>query len=70
MNIEIEYCGENIEVSGNYFPEEEMTSYYSGYPAEFEIDAIFYEGVDIFPFLENQLDDVEFKVLEKIRDNE
>lgn len=57
IETEVNVYDVNLEVSGYYSPEEPMVMYYgdgSGYPgssADFEIETVTVEGVDIYDLL-------------------
>lgn len=73
MIIEIEYKGVPLEVEGTYTEAEDRVIYYGdldghpGSPAEFEINAIFVQDIDIFELIsEDDLREIETLILEKI----
>ena len=71
-NIDIEYKGVKFDIEFYYQPEEPMVRYYadgSGYPgcpAEIEISEIKHNGTCFMELLENDLEDLEDIILEKI----
>lgn len=58
------YKGIELDVNGNYNPEERQTLEHRGYPEEFEIESVEWNGVDVYelfyaldllPELENKI---------------
>ena len=73
MKREITYKGILLEVMGTYEEAEDRVMYYGdldghpGYPASFDVNAIFVQDVDIFELLsEDNLREIETLILEKI----
>lgn len=69
-NHTITYRGFDLEIVGYYQPEEPMVMYYkdgSGYPgcsAEFEVNEVLLNGIDIFELLnEEQITEIETLIL-------
>lgn len=66
MVVKIIYRGEELEVEGTFIKGEAYSYTYPGSPAEFEIESVYFQGVDIYPFVEEDLTDIETVVLENI----
>jgi hypothetical protein len=67
LKIEITYKGILLEVEGTYTKAEEQPHDYPGYPASFDVNAIFVQDVDIYELLsEDSLIEIETLVLEEI----
>jgi hypothetical protein len=71
--ITINYKGIELLIEGTYTPGEEEVRYFSdmlghpGYPASFDVNAIFVQDVDIYELLsEDNLREIETLILEKI----
>ena len=67
MKTEIIYKGILLEVEGTYTEGEEQTHDYPGYPATFDINAIFVQDVDIYELIsEDDLREIETLILEEL----
>lgn len=78
MDLEIYYKGVDINVVGNYTPEEPMVMYYPdgsghpGSPAEFEIEEIYYGDVDVFDIYDGfkgAMDEIQELCITKVEEN-
>jgi hypothetical protein len=71
----IEYNGEEIEVSGNSWPEYRGYRNSFGAPEEededagYEIEEIIYKGVDVFSLMDNSMDEINELLEKKWRDD-
>ena len=77
METEIEYKGIELLVEGTYTPGEPEITYFndmSGLPAsasEFDVNAVFVEGVDIYELLSwDDIEKIVDLVINKIEDND
>lgn len=66
MEVKINYKGEVVKVGGSLIKGELSTYDYPGSPDRFEIEYIWFENVDIYPFVEDNLDTIESLTLEAI----
>ena len=70
----VEYKGVELEVEYDYQPEEACVMYYSdgsGYPGcaeQIDITEITINGVDVFELLENDLEEIEELISNKIHE--
>lgn len=68
MLVKIYYKGEIVEVEGNYIKGEPREYDYPGSADEFEIEAVIFNEIDIFVFVEDDLYEIERRVIQKIKD--
>lgn len=73
MNRTIELRGIEFEIEFDYYPEEQPVYYmsngdpgYPGSPAEVEIQDITFEGVSMYEFFEEDLEQFEEAILEQM----
>jgi len=63
MRIDIEYKGKTVTVGYDYQPEERaetgIEAQYPGCPEAVAVEVVIFEGVDIFPFVEDDIEDIE-----------
>ena len=71
IKTEINICDIQLEITGYYYPPEEMVMYdgnmegYPGSPAEFELHSVELAGIDITDIISGDiLDEIENKVIE------
>jgi hypothetical protein len=64
MTATIEYKGVNLEVSINHQPAERQTLEHQGCEEYFEIDGITLNGVDVSRLLEDQIEEIDKKLVE------
>lgn len=64
MIVKISFRGESVEVEGTFIKGEPSSSDYPGSADEFEIEYVYFEDVNVFPFVEDDLQEIEQLVLE------